>query len=185
MKLITDRDEIAKAQNAFANSITSKSSSMIPVSIGYQSGHYTTEVHWSLELGFWAYFGYPPGEKSPGERYWNVFGLGRPSGMVSIVCEINPPVQGINRRAAGGFAKEPSGQIHLIHRGILNARGRIEKEFVYRNFRGNFVYINDVGQRSKVIDIGNLLDGDFPKSLRDFIFEVDRVKDIVRSQRGG
>ena len=185
MKLITQRDEIAKAQELFAHSISSRSSLTIPVSIGYQSGQYDTKVYLIPDLGYWAYFGFPPGEKSPGARYWNVFGLGKPSGMVSIVCEINAPVRDINRQVAGGFVMDSSGYIHLIHRGILNARGRIKKDFVFRNFNGRFAYINDAGKTSKVIHISGLRDEILPELVRGFILEVSRIKDIVRANRGG
>ncbi len=185
MRLITDRDEIAKAQELFARSISSRSSSTIPISIGYQSGQHDTKVYWIPDLGYWAYFGFPPSGKSTGARYWNVFGLGKPSGMVSIVCEINPPVQGVNRQAAGGFVLDTSGNIHLIHRGILNARGRIKKDFVFRNFDGSFTNINDAGQSSKVIHIGGLKDEKLPELVRDFILEANKIKDLVRANRGG
>ena len=183
MRLLTDRDEIAKAQDLFARSILSRFSSTIPVSIGYQSGQYDTKVNWFPDLGYWSYFGFPPGEKSSGARYWNAFGLGKPSGMVSIVCEINPPVQSVNRQAAGGFVMDKSDYIYLIHRGILNARGRIKKDFIFRNFDGRFVNINDAGISSKVIHIGGLHDEKLPELVRDFILEVYRIKDLVRANR--
>jgi hypothetical protein len=185
MRLITDRDEISKAQELFARSISSRSSSSISVSIGYQSGQYDTKVYWIPDLGYWAYFGFPPSEKSAGTHYWNVFGHGKPSGMVSVVCEINPPVQGVNRQAAGAFVMDASGYIHLIHRGIFNSRGRIKKDFIFRTFDGRIVNINDAGRCSKVIYIGRLKDENLPELIRAFILEANRIKDLVRANRGG
>jgi hypothetical protein len=182
MRIVTNRTEISEYQEKFSRLVTSRATSKIPVSIGYQSGQFDTEVSWLSDLGYWAYFGFPPSEKSPGERYWNVFGLGKPSGTVSIVCEINPPVYGINRQAAGAFVRDDSAS-YLIHRGILNARGRIDKDFIFREFRGQFVSIDDFGQITKVILIGSLNVNDFPEKLSDFILEANRIKEIVRAKR--
>ena len=136
MRIITDRTEISALQERFSHLVTSRATSKIPVSIGYQSGQFDTEVNWLSDLGYWAYFGFPPSEKSPGERYWNVFGVGKPSGMVSIVCEINPPVHGINRQAAGGFVRDDFAS-YLIHRGILMPVGGSIKTSSFDGLEGN------------------------------------------------
>lgn len=183
MKVTTSKSGSASAQARFAEAIRSRARETELVSIGYQSNEFDTKVLWLQDLGFWAYFGFPPSEKSPGERYWNVFGLNMPSGSVSIGCEINPPVSGTNRQAAGVFLEDPSGLAHIGHRGILNARGRIEKQFVFSNFRGEKVIVDDAGQRSQVLYVGRLADPRFPESLRDFIREVVRVKELARSKR--
>ncbi len=185
MKVLISKEEIQIAQEQFATAIRSRGKATEIVSLGFQSGHFDSTVSWLEGLGFWAYFGFPPGEKSPGERYWNVFGLGKPSGSVSIACEINPPVRGINRQAAGVFLEDPSGGVHVGHRGILNARGRIEKDFVFSNFQGEKLTVDDAGKRTSILHVGQLHDSSFPASLRDFIREVVRVKELARAKRGG
>lgn len=185
MRVITFRKEAEAAEEQFAASIRSSGRETEIVSIGYQGNHFDTSVFWLQELGYWAYFGFPPSEKSPGERYWNVFGLGKPSGSVSIACEINPPVSGVNRQAAGVFLEDSSGRVHIGHRGILNARGRIEKDFVFSNFKGDKLAVDDAGERKYILYVGQLNDPRFSASLRDFIKEVVRVKDLARAKRGG
>ena len=185
MKVITSKEEGQLAEDQFEASIRSRSEETDIVSIGYQSNEFDTKVQWLKELGYWAYFGFPPSEKSPGERYWNVFGLERPSTSVSIACEINPPVLGINRQAAGVFLKDPAGRVHVGHRGILNARGRVEKDFVFSSFRGRKLEVDDAGQRTSVLYVGQLSDPRFPEALRDFVKEVARLKDIARANRAG
>ena len=185
MRVITSGNEAQAAEDRFIASIRSRGSRTEVVSIGYQSGHFDTRVIWLNDFGYWGYFGFPPSEKSPGERYWNVFGLGKPSGSVSIACEINPPVSGTNRQAGGVFLADSSGQAHLAHRGILNANGRVEKELVFSSFRGKKLAVDDSGYKISVLYVGRLNDPQFPAALRDFIHDVTRVKDLARRKRGG
>lgn len=181
MKILDTKTDISHAQKIFANLLRPLTTDTIPVSIGYQSGNFETSVMWVQSLGIWAYFGFPPSEKSPGNRYWNVFGIGKPSGQVSIVCEINPPVDGINRQAAGVFARSAAGEVFLMHRGIFNARGRISKGFVRKNFQGIWIDVTDRNKISNVIQVGELLSPRFPKLLCNFIEEAHRVKELARS----
>ena len=185
MRVITSGKEAEAAEDQLIASVRSRGSETEVVSIGYQSGHFDTRVVRVHELGFWGYFGFPPSEKSPGERYWNVFGLGKPSGSVSIACEINPPVSGTNRQAAGVFLIDSSGQPHMGHRGIFNANGRVEKDFVFATFKGKKLQVDDAGQQSHVLYIGRLNDPRFPADLCDFIMEAVRVKDLARQRRIG
>jgi hypothetical protein len=181
MNILYQENEILKAQKTFENALFTKPTESIDIVIGFQSGAFDTAVRWLPSLGIWAHFGFPPGEKSPGKRYWNVFGLGKPSGMVNIICEINPPVRGINRQAAGGYVRSSFGEIYLIHRGIFNARGRIRKDFIRQNFQGKWVTINDGGRKSQVIEVGCLSSELFPEDLVKFIHEANRVKELARS----
>jgi hypothetical protein len=183
MRLLTSRDAIEEAQKRFSSLIETEGVLTPTVSIGYQSGQFATRVYWLERLGFWAYFGFPPSEKSKGNRYWNVFGIGKPSGLVSISCEINPPLEGVNRQAAGLFFEASDSSLHLGHRGIVNARGRVDKNFVFSNSRGHQVVIDDSGQKSAIFDIGSLQDSQFPVSLAEFVREIARVKELARSRR--
>ena len=185
MRVITSGKEAEAAEDQLIASVRSRGSETEVVSIGYQSGHFDAKVIWAHEFGFWGYFGFPPSEKSPGERYWNVFGLGAPLGSVSIACEINTPVSGTNRQAAGVFLSDSSGQTHMGHRGIFNANGRVQKDFVFSNFRGEKLEVDDAGRRSNVLYIGRLNDPQFPAELRHFIDEAVRVKDLVRRKSTG
>ena len=176
MNILDDRREIAAAQAKFVSTVQAHSAGTRQVSIGFQSGNTDAEVMWLSRFGIWAFFGDPPFEKSLGERYWNVFGLGEPHGMVPITCEINPPKQGINRQAAGAFAKDAGGTIYVIHRGILNARGRIPKAYLHHNFHWTWVDVDDGNRITKVMSIGALGSTDFLRQLSDFIGEVARTK---------
>ena len=114
MRILVDEDAITGAQKAFEQAVSSVADERIQTDIGHPNGHLEAQAYWVSSVGLWAYFGLPPDEKSPGKRYWNVFGLEKPSDSVSIMCEINPPVRGIDRRPAGAFA-EAGGELYVLH----------------------------------------------------------------------
>jgi len=182
MRILDNRREIAAAQTEFVTAVRALSAGTRLVTIGYQSGNTDAEVMWLPGLGIWAFFGDPPHEKSPGERYWNAFGMGQPHGMVPITCEINPPKRGINRQAAGAFARDRGGATYVVHRGIFNARGRIPKADLRRNFNWTWLTVNDGDRTTEVMPIGALGSSDFPRQLRDFIREVARFKAAGRDR---
>jgi hypothetical protein len=180
LTVIESRNEISDAQEALRRGILALSSETVPVTIGFQSGQTPADVYWCPSLGFWAFFGEPPFEKSPGERYWNVFGLGRPSGLVSIACEINSPKSGINRQAAGAFARSHAGSSVLLHRGVFTAGGRIAMSYTRPRFRWQWVEAIDGPATSDFLLIGEIGAASFPRSLCEFIQEVLRFKAAAR-----
>lgn len=181
LTILEVKAEIGMAQEMLRNSLTFYSRESIPATIGFQSGSCDAAVTWLPSLGIWAHFGYPPKEKSPGRRFWNVFGIGKPSGMVSIVCEINPPVQGINRHAQGAFARSSDGQLSVVHRGRFNVHGGITKQFFRNHYGQPYVVVNDGSRISDVIHVGMLSSREFGESVRNFVVEVDRIKALRRS----
>ena len=180
MRILTDQKEIQKAQEIFRTSLDIYKPELIPVVIGYQSGSIAATVNWISKLGIWAHFGLPPEGKSEGGRFWNVFGLGKPSGMVSIVCEINPPFEGIRRVVAGAFIKDQAGDIWVVHRGRFNIAGGITKKTFRKLYPKPYVAVVDGDKKSDIILIGNLGSASFGESLQDFILQVDRIKEIAR-----
>jgi hypothetical protein len=179
-KVLESRDAIFHAQKAFERSIRSHSSETISVTIGFQSGNTPANVHWLPSLNIWAFFGEPPLEKSPGERYWNVFGVGKPSGLIPIACEINSPKVGLNRQAAGAFAISENGKILLVHRGIFTAGGRVPYDYTHSHFRWKWVSVLDGSRTANIMPIGDLDSPNLAASVRDFIVEVIRFKKIAR-----
>ena len=180
MEIITNESEIAECQQIFRESIASLAKSTRIVSLGFQGGQFECEVFWIPDLDLWAHFGFPPGEKSPGERYWNTFGFGEPSGLTHINCEINPPLRGTNRRAAGIFLKDGPANIYLGHRGNINARGRIPKDFFFSHTTLKTIRASDGGRLVQIALVGKLNNIEFPKNVRDFVHEVVRIKRLYR-----
>jgi hypothetical protein len=185
MHILERNSDIENAQSRFAAQIRALAGDSIKVSIGFQSGSANRVVDWLPNLGIWAFFGKePPFEKSPGLRYWNVFGVGKPkpNQLTSIVCEINFPKHGINERVAGAFVIDSSGSISIAHRGNFNARGRIPFEFARRNFDWEWTLVNDGDRHTEVMIIGSIGTTILPQRLRDFVLRVRDFKETARSR---
>ena len=180
-KTLNTRKDIEKAQASFAAAIGSLSTETMHVTIGYQGGSHDAVVMWLSFLGIWAYLGYPPSDKSKGKRYWNIFGIGRPTGMVEIVCEINSPLGGINRRPAGAFALDNEGRLLVLHRGKLHTPG-LDAEFFRANYHGTWALVEDGDRQTKFVLVATIGSDDFGANLRQFVLEVARIKNLVRNQ---
>ena len=179
--ILESKNEIARAQREFSRSLQNYKPELISVSLGYQSGHFDTEVSWVASLGIWAYFGVPPeGKSSRSRRYWNAFGLGRPAGMVNIVCEINPPIEKIDRKISGAFAKTEAGTIVVLHRGRFNVTGGMTMQFFRQRYSKQYITVADERTTADVILVGELGTPQFGSDLRFFIVEVDRIKSLAR-----
>ena len=84
--------------------------------MGYQGGHEPIKASWNSKLGIWW-----STHKSQ-NRFWNAFGVeepkwDQPKAANNVICEINIPYVGVNRRVAGAFLEDDDGQIYLAHSG--------------------------------------------------------------------
>jgi len=111
------------------------------------------------------------------KRYWNAFGLSevapRQNSMLPIVCEINPLLEGLDKRVQGAFARD-NGHVWLLHRGkIGGGRPGIGRRLFFENYFGEVKGI--AGDRFAIIgDIGS---PDFVQRVRNFVREVEQIKD--------
>src|SRR5258706_14720894 len=129
LKVLAGSRELESAQKAFVSSVQMIPHELVPTDIGYQGGTFPAKVIWLSALGIWAYFDLVPSDKSKGKRFWNAFGIGKPGRLVSIVCEINPSREGINRRTKGAFVVDEKGNLLICHRGMFNIKGGMTGEF--------------------------------------------------------
>lgn len=115
LKLLENEDEVAEAQGRFEKLIQKEATSAKRILIGFPSGSMEAETYWMEELGLWCAF------EHAGNRYWNALGLANPFVVKTPPpdVEINPPLSGVNRRIAGGFATDERGRTYLIHRGKI------------------------------------------------------------------
>ena len=181
LRILEAKQDIREAQESFESAIRAIATETVPTSIGFQGGGCDVDVMWLDPLGIWVYMGYPPSEASHGGRYWNVFGIGKPGPSVGIVCEINPPFEGINRRVAGAFARDNVGRTAIVHRGKLNARG-LDKGFFTQHYRGAWATVQDGDGSAKVVLVATIGSSEFPEHLRRFVVEVDRIKKLAWKQ---
>jgi hypothetical protein len=112
LTLITDRREVTRACQQFQRALA-RGTARIPATIGYHGGQEHGDVHWSAARGFWSR------TRVKDDRYWCAFGTDDPEKgrQLSITVEINPPLEGVNRRLAGMFAEDARGRVYVAHSG--------------------------------------------------------------------
>src|SRR5258706_8626207 len=114
MLAVTDRQAIGQAYQRFAELI-SKGGALVQRRVGYKGGSIPADLLWHMDLGIWVLLR----PESIKNRYWCAFGVDDPypASLLSITCEINPPKEGIDRRCAGLFVRDESGEVFLAHSG--------------------------------------------------------------------
>jgi hypothetical protein len=102
--------------------------------------------------------------------------------MVGLVCEVNSPFEGANRRVAGVFVRDSSGTLYLAHSGrVGGGRRGIGKEA----FRAFFTDgdVREVqwpsGTVTETLVVGRLDDDRLPASVARFVRTVERFKQAV------
>jgi hypothetical protein len=95
--------------------------------------------------------------------------------MLSIICEINPVLEGLDKRTQGAFAQD-NVHIWLLYRGkIGGGRPGISRRLFFENYPGEIMDI--AGER--VVIIGDIRSANFVESVKDFVREVERIKGLV------
>ncbi|MBN1382144.1 MAG: hypothetical protein JXA41_10740 [Deltaproteobacteria bacterium] len=174
IKIIEDESAIRKYQKKFLRCFKPYIDEKIAVRIGHMGASFNAKVLWSKELGIWLY-----ATKIEGSRYWNAFGLDKPKAhsTVSITCEINLPISGIDRRIGGAVARDQKNNIFLVHRGIIGGGKKgIGKSLFEQNYRGVWTLLEDGSRDISVALIGLLNSPNLARQAVHFIHKIDRIK---------
>lgn len=177
LKILDNKTDIKKAQQQFLKRFAQFIDEKISVKVGHLGASYEREVSWASKLGIWIL-----SETVPRSRYWNAFGIGKPSkgSNVSIICEINFPLSGVDRSIGGAFAEGGAGGIFVIHRGkIGGGRKGIGKSLFKDNYRGEWTVVEDGKVDNTVALIGALKSSRFVRQISQFVFEVNRLKGLT------
>jgi hypothetical protein len=174
---------IRRHQRIFARNFRILERETIPATLGHLGASEKVKVSWSEKLGIWFF-----SRKVAGHRYWNAFGVGRPeSGQaVAIVCEINFPLCGIDRRTGGAFAQDQAGHIFVVHRGKLGGgRKGVGKSLFESRYRGVWEWVDDGSERSPVAVIGALQSPRFVRQIAQFVRKIALIKEaaVARSSQ--
>jgi hypothetical protein len=148
--------------------------------VGWQGGggHYNMYVR--MDVGLWGLF------EPLDNRYWCCYGLAEhleQQSSLSIVVEVNPPLEGTNRRCAGIFLRDPeTDDVYLAHTGRLGGGFRGVRSNTFVAYRGdNFIEVTwPNGMQSSVLLIGRVDGERLPHHLAHFVREVERFKQEVR-----
>ena len=180
---LVDRQEIAEAWALLQDAMRG-GSEQLQRKVGWPGGNGDFTLYWHADQGVW---GVLEPDFASG-RYW--FGLGtedpRPVRMVSLVCEINPPVEGINRRCAGLFVRDADGVIYLTHSGRVGGGrpGIGKREFVASYNGGDIRPIQwPDGRVTEAFVIGPVGSDALPARIAHFVHEVERFKQATAQGR--
>lgn len=182
MKLISDKAELKRLHKKLESSLNHYVTEKIYVLTGHMGNSLHVDAFYSEEFNMWWYFDILEGKS--GVRYWNAFGTGKPkeNKLSNIICEINYPVEGINKRVAAVWVKQGNDYI-LLHNGkIGGGRKGIGKLPFQEKYIGEFKDFPLAELSGKYTEIGNLNSSTLPQQIKLFVDEVDRVKkEIVSS----
>src|SRR5436309_9377234 len=111
---ITSRKEIRAAFKIMSEKLK-KGAKPYRHYIGWQGGGGEYTVYWRQNEQMWVLL--EPREIK--NRYWCCFGIEHPPSTqsLSITCEVNPPIEGVDRRIAGAFLRDSLGAIYIAHSG--------------------------------------------------------------------
>lgn len=174
--IVVDKDRALECQEKMINCLRSYFDEEVFVTIGFQGGNVKGKVLYSNSLGIWIH------SENLGNKTWNGFGIGRPTegSNLSIVCEINIPLKGIDRRIQGEFVENSTGEVYLIHRGkIGGGKSGIGRTLFQQNYQGQWIQFQDgnlVSNASQVGKINNIL---CAEQIRDFVFEINAMKNKI------
>ena len=178
MQAVTDRQQIGQTYQRFAELIC-KEGEPFPRTVGYPGGNVQTIVLWHEDLKIWVLLY----TRDRHNRYWCAFGLEDPSSAstLSITCEINPPREGVDRKCAGLFVRDESGEFFLAHSGkVGGGRPGIGKSAFLKRWKqlGNDIVSVSFpnSEKSDYIIVGSIADPDFRRNLKKFVHSVGTIK---------
>ncbi len=141
--------------------------------VGFRGGGMELDIYWHPRQELWT------ATLVLENRYWCGFGTQEPVPLMGISCEINIPLEGINRRVAGVFGRDDGGRIHLTHSGkVGGGRPGIGKSALlayYGNQPLATLTWHD-GKRTSAIPIGQVSDPALLGKIADFVRFVERFK---------
>ncbi|BFP40450.1 hypothetical protein FGF1_12950 [Flavobacteriaceae bacterium GF1] len=180
MKVLTLKKDIKKQHDRLVRLLQPFADEEILALTGHQGNSFNKEVKYSKELDIWWDMG-DYSEGNSGVRYWNAFGIGKPkpNKLAYIVCEINYPLEGINKRIAANWVRDGKDML-LVHNGnIGGGRKGVGKSGFIEHYNGTFERVDAEGLSDEVTILGNLNDFQLPYQIKNFVYEVDRIKKLI------
>jgi 5-methylcytosine-specific restriction protein A len=151
---------------------------------GYPGGRYeTSKLHANGDI--WCFHQVLKNEGQP--RYWNAFGLAsslQQERSNDITVEVNSPLEGVNRRIAGLFARSTNGRLAFLHTGrVGGGRTGVGKDEFLAKYRGTTVTIDDgrgASNSREALLLAHLDDPNAVRLIADFVMAVAWFKSIGR-----
>lgn len=175
--IISKKTEINKCHLEFWKQLDNYSTVKMRVHVGYKGENILRDVSYSSTLGIWWTY------DKLSNRHWNSFGIGKPQikGSNSITCEINYPINGVNARIAGGFAKNEVGEVIVIHSGrIGGGKEGIGKTLFTKNFVGETLEVLGKNSVLKYASVSSFTSARFGYQVALFVKEIARIKELIK-----
>jgi hypothetical protein len=180
---LTEQNEIDRAFGTLCATLN-RGCRVVRRKVGWQGGNGEYDLQWNASAGFWTM------QEQFDVRNRHILLLGtqnpEPERMVGIVCEVNPPRNGINRRCAGLLLKDQNANVFLAHSGkIGGGRAGIGKRAMLQNYTGSWQTVSWPDRKSsQAIVIGKIDSPLLPGHLALFAREVQRIKENVGTSPG-
>lgn len=174
-EVVTDVAEISRLNKQLANRLRAALHYRETREITYPAGHHTGTVYFEASAGTsvraWSPRIAPDKllnfvlSADPGSTKW-----------IEIAVQLNFPAGTYNRRMAGAFVRDGSGDIFVAHRGKLTkGNAGLPKDKVFREFAASAVEAADNGKTTRVILIAGLKDPELADRLWEFAEEAREV----------
>jgi hypothetical protein len=173
--VVTDVGEIAQLNKQLGQRLRKAFRFKEAREITYPAGHHSGTVYFESSVGTGVRAWSPSIET---DKLQNFVLSGDPgtSKWIEITVQLNFPAGTYNRRMAGAFVKDVSGEVFIAHRGKLTkGKAGLPKAQVFREFAPWAVEAEDAGKTSTVILISELDDPEVGDRLWDFAEEAREV----------
>lgn len=184
-EVVTDISEIARLNKELGRLLSKTFKVKRTREITYPAGHHTGTVYFEAAVGSdvraWSPYSMP-------SKLGNFLLTGDPalSAWMEIDVQLNFPAGSYNRRMAGAFVTDESGDVLVAHRGKLTkGKAGLPKAKVFREFSARTVEAEDQGHVSKVILISALDDPNLADRLWGFALEAREVATQISAEEDG
>lgn len=174
-EVVTDVAEISRLNKQLAKQLRAIFQYKESREITYPAGHHTGTVYFEAQSGASVRAWSP--HIAPDKLLNFVLSADpRSTKWIEIAVQLNFPAGSYNRRMAGAFVRDSSGDIFVAHRGKLTkGKAGLPKDKVFREFAASTVEAADIGKTSKVILIAGLKDPELADRLWEFAEEAREV----------
>jgi hypothetical protein len=174
LNVVGNTEEIDDLEDKLFEGFKSISDMCVHGIVGFRGGNDIGDIYWSSDLGIWFF------SKKFDDVYWNAFGIHEPvEGNNTITCEINLLRLEISQRRAGAFVKDENGEYYLVHSGnIGGGRKGFGKKLFFEKYEGQITDAIYNDKKNQVAVIGKLSDPNFYIELKNFVYQIKKMKDI-------
>lgn len=174
-EVVTDIAEIAHLNDQLGSRLRASLPYQESREITYPAGHHTGVVFFAASGGTNVRAWSP---HAASDKLLNFILCAKPGTpeWIEIAVQLNFPAGAYNRRMAGAFVRDRSGDIFIAHRGKLTkGKAGLPKDKVFREFAASTVQAADNGLTKTMILIAGINDPELVDHLWDFAQEARAV----------